>query len=140
MHDNVVRALEELDWVKSDPRILASRGPYRARKKDRDRVRAYITESNWTFARSMPQWPHCYVLRDSGRKRDFDFFAKLIDTNGYIDAWGRNRWKYLVVDNLKYWIVDDVLNRAKPKSNACFIKEGKKYEAKYGRRRAWQPR
>src|SRR6266481_3602023 len=58
MHDNVTRALEELSWVKSHPGILASRGLYRAQKKDLDRVRAYIAASDWRFAKTMPQWPH----------------------------------------------------------------------------------
>jgi hypothetical protein len=140
MHDNVATALEELDWVKSHPRILAARGLYRARKKELDRVRAYIAGSSWRFSRAMPQWPHCYVLREWGRKRDFDLFAKLIEENGYIDQWGQNRRKYLVVDNLKYWIDDDVLNRAKPKLNEWFREYGKKYIAKYGRRVVGQPR
>jgi len=140
MHDNVARALEEMGWVKSDPQTLASRGPYRAPTKDLDRVRAYIGGSKWRFSKQMPQWPHCYVLRDSGRKRDFDLFAKLIQENGYIDLWGRQPRKYLIVDNLKYWIDDGVLNRAKPKSNAWFRAYGKKYIAKYGHRVVGNPR
>jgi hypothetical protein len=138
MHDNVAKALEELGWVKSHPRILASHG--RAEKKDLDRVRAYIAASDWRFAKTMPQWPHWYVVRNWGHQRDFDFFARLIDKDGYIDSWGQKRWKYLVVDDFKYWLCDNVLNRAKPKLNAWVIKEGKKYVAKHGSRLAWQPR
>ena len=54
MHDDVVRALEELSWVKSHPRILALRGLYRAQRKDLQRVRAYIAASDWRFAKTMP--------------------------------------------------------------------------------------
>jgi hypothetical protein len=140
MYENVAKALEELGWVKSDPAMLASRGPYRAKKKDLDHVRSYIVGSNWTFAKSMPQWPHCYVLRESGRKRDFDLFARLIEENGYIDPWGQKRSKYLVLDNLKYWIDGDVLNRARPEMNAWFRAYGKKYIARFGRRVVGQPR
>ena len=107
--------------------------------KDLARVREYIAAFDWKFAKTMPQWPHWYVVRDWGRKRDFDFFAKLIDKNGNIDQWGQNHWKYLVVDHFKYWVCDDVLNRGKPKSNAWVIKEGKKYTARHGSRRAWHP-
>ena len=52
-----------------------------------------------------------------------------------MDHWGRNRWKYLVVDDFKYWVADEVLNRGKPKSNAWFIAQGKKYMKTHGRRR-----
>ena len=98
--------------------------------KDLARVREYIAAFDWKFAKTMPQWPHWYVVRDWGRKRDFDFFAKFIDKSGYLDQWGQNHWKYLVVDHFKYWVCDDVLNRGKPKSNAWVIKEGKRYTAR----------
>ena len=136
MHHNVTTALKELGWIRKHPRFLAE-GLLSPR--DLSRVRAYIAAFNWKFAKTMPQWPHSYVVRDWRRKREFDFFAKLIEKNGYIDPWGRHRWKYLVVDNFKYWVDDDVLNRAQPKSNAWFIKRGNKHMARHGRRRAWHP-
>ena len=41
-------------------------------------TRAYINSMEWKFAKSMPQWPHWYVLREDGSAREFDFVNRLI--------------------------------------------------------------
>ena len=41
-------------------------------------MRAYINSMEWEFAKSMPQWPHWYVLREDGSAREFDFVNRLI--------------------------------------------------------------
>ena len=42
----------------------------------------------WKFAKSMPHWPHWYVLREDGSAREFDFVNRLIKKFGYPDKWG----------------------------------------------------
>ena len=95
------------------------------------RVRAYIQSMDWRFARSMPQWPHTYVLREWGSPREFDFIARLINKFGYRDNWGKRTDAYLVIGKFKYWVIEDCLNRAAPISNAEVSKRGSRYAARH---------
>jgi len=97
-------------------------------------MRAYINSMEWEFAKSMPQWPHCYVLREDGSAREFDFVASLIERFGYSDRWNTRTSYYLVIGKFKYWVIDNVLNRAAPISNAEFKKRGLRYAARHGKK------
>jgi hypothetical protein len=98
------------------------------------RARAYINSMDWRFARSMPQWPHCYVFREDGSTREFDFVARLIKKFGYSDPWGRRTDFYLAIGKFKYWVIEDCLNRAAPISNAEVRKRGLRYAARHGKK------
>ena len=89
---------------------------------------------DWQFAKSMPQWPHRYVLREDGSVREFDFVNRLIKNFGYPDKWG-TRTKYsFVMGRFKYWVIEDVLNRAAPISNEEVRKRGLRYCARHGKK------
>jgi hypothetical protein len=76
-----------------------------------DDARRYIEEARWTYARTMPDWPHQYTVR--AWRPDLD--AAFVDLCRYIDAVGRaDPWPppparpvyhntYLVIDGWKYW-------------------------------------
>ena len=98
------------------------------------RTRAYINSMEWKFAKSMPQWPHWYVLREDGSAREFDFVNRLIKKFGYTDEWG-SRTKYsFVLGRFKYWVDEDCLNRGAPISNEEVRKRGSKYAARHGKK------
>ena len=101
-------------------------------KDDVARVRKYVDSMDWKFAKSMPQWPHWYVLREDGRAREFDFVNALIKKFGYPDLWGNGTKHYLAFGKFKYWIEDNVLNRAAPISNAEVRRRGDKWLARHG--------
>lgn len=98
-------------------------------ESDLNRLRAYISSVRWQYAKTMPQWPHWYTIRGwkPEKQEEFDYFAGLIQRIGYIDPWQENQWHYLVVDEFKYWVIEDVLNRAAPKSNAQVVADGERY-------------
>jgi len=79
----------------------------------------------------MPQWPHWYLIREEGSAREFDFVDRLIKKCGYQDVWGKRSDYYLVIGKFKYWVIEDVLNRAAPISNAEVRKRGLKYLARH---------
>src|SRR5438093_5541892 len=83
-------------------------------KEELARARAYINSMEWEFAKSMPQWPHCYVLREDGSAREFDFVNRLIKKFGYPDKWGSRTDFYLVIGKFKYWVIEEVMNLAAP--------------------------
>lgn len=116
--------------MKSDSRAVKSR-TNKLSHKNLTRVRNYIQSVEWRFAKTMPQWPHFYTIFDwnPDKRVDFYYFAYLIQKYGSIDPWGKNEWSYLIVDNYKYWVIGDVLNRGEPKSNCAVLKDGEKYRA-----------
>jgi hypothetical protein len=82
----------------------------------------------------MPQWPHWYVFREDGSAREFDFLDRLIKHFGYEDSWGKRTDSYLVIGKFKYWVIEDVLNRAAPISNAEVRRRGSRWVARRGKK------
>ncbi len=88
---------------------------------------AFIAEVDWRFAKTMPQWPHEYTVRewrpDLARKF-FDFVA-LIRRDGIVKPWPRDaaipryRHTYLTLDGWEYWSMGEpipetaLINRAR---------------------------
>jgi len=74
-----------------------------------------IDTLSWTFAKTMSEIPHYYVVRDNlleeDRKR-FDLFCEYIKEKGYPDTFDSQKYIYLKLGNYKYWVIDNVLNRA----------------------------
>src|SRR5437870_13429813 len=76
-----------------------------------DDARAYIARVRWQFARTMPQWPHEYTVKEWRPKLagQFEAFARLIATDGSVIPWPapparpRHHNRYLVIGELKYW-------------------------------------
>lgn len=89
---------------------------------------AYIDVVRWQFAKTMPQWPHWYTIRDwrPDLEAQFEAFARLIRRDGIVAPWPRDsltpryRNAYLVVGDWMYWTMPGglaetvVINRAEP--------------------------
>lgn len=71
----------------------------------------YIDSAPWTFAKTMPDWPHEYTVRAWRPELGDAFveFCTFISTAGRTEAWppppapARYYNTYLVIDGLKYW-------------------------------------
>ena len=128
---------DKMAWAGVE-RILDSKATKRESPKptkdEMARARAYIKSMDWQFAKTMPQWPHWYVRRENGSAREFDFVNRLIKKSGYSDKWGKRRDSYLVIGKFKYWIIEDVLNRAAPVSNEEVRKRGLRWLARHGKK------
>ncbi len=91
-------------------------------------ARAYIAQVRWQFAKTMPQWPHEYTVREwrPDLNREFAAFVDLIRTEGIAKPWPRDsatpryHHPYLEVDGWEYWSMGapipetTVINRARP--------------------------
>jgi hypothetical protein len=89
---------------------------------------AYIAKVRWQFAKTMPQWPHEYTVRDWRPDLELDFvqFAALIRLDGVVKPWPRDAARpryhntYLELDGWEYWTMGrplpetTVINRARP--------------------------
>jgi hypothetical protein len=72
------------------------------------RVRAFIAQvdSRFTFAKSVPEAPHWYLVRawlSPGLQAEFDAFADLIEKVGYKGEFWNARWLYVDLGAFKYW-------------------------------------
>jgi len=79
-------------------------------------VEGFIDEMSWRFAKTMPEIPHYYVVREELLKEKiiiFDEFDNYIKNKGYQESFYGQNYNYLDLGNYKYWIIDNILNRAK---------------------------
>ncbi len=78
-------------------------------------VKKFINRNKWVFAKTMPEIPHCYIVRDSLSENDkklFDEFDMFIRKNGYTTKYYSKQYTYFNVGNYRYWMIENILNRA----------------------------
>jgi hypothetical protein len=83
-------------------------------------LRAFIRESTWIFAKTMPECPHEYTLRrNASDETIFERFVIHIRHHGYKARYKRNLYTYFDVDEWQYWTMGAplkstiLINRAK---------------------------
>ena len=88
-------------------------------------VERFIAEAKWRFAKTMPQWPHWYVMEDWNPDRETEFgeLVRRIFEEGRDEQWGVGQWertvRYYYAGDYKYWVMDpsieetDLINRAR---------------------------
>ncbi|MEI6039746.1 MAG: hypothetical protein WCP93_00080 [Candidatus Berkelbacteria bacterium] len=74
-----------------------------------------ISHLAWTFAKTMPEIPHEYVVIDDypDKSDEIKMFVREIDSNGYIKPFYDKEYKYLEIAGYKYWVIENIINRAK---------------------------
>ena len=91
------------------------------------KVLEFIKTSSWCFAKTMPQWPHEYVVRTwrPEKQSAFERFVLLIRDQGYDAPFLDDAiYRYLEIDGWKYWTMGGALdettliNRAKVEAAA----------------------
>jgi hypothetical protein len=85
-------------------------------------MRDFIAAHTWTFAKSMPQMPHFYVVRDKCRADDeFVQAVTFIRKYGVPRPFFRKTYIYLDIDGWSYWTMGNpmwdttIINRAEIK-------------------------
>lgn len=93
--------------------------------QDQDPVVRYVSSVGWRFARTMPQWPHWYVMKhwNPGRESEFMELVRRVFEEGHDEPWGdgplRRIVRYYHLGEHKYWVMDprieetDLVNRAR---------------------------
>jgi len=75
-----------------------------------------IERNEWIFAKTMPEMPHHYIVRDNLADEDqklFDEFKLFIKENGHAEKFYTKEYQYFNIDGYKYWIIENILNREK---------------------------
>jgi hypothetical protein len=79
----------------------------------------FINRESWTYAKTMPKWPHEYLVRD---RVDEDLFVRLvlhIRANGSERRFYSRKYIYFEHDGLLYWTMGapveetTIINRCK---------------------------
>ena len=85
-----------------------------------EEMQAFVRRHEWTFAKTMPQIPHEYLLEWNADNPDEYFrFMMTVRRLGYDDYFFKTKNRYADVDGYKYWTMGEylntswVLNRAK---------------------------
>lgn len=81
----------------------------------------FIQTSQWRFAKTMPEIPHEYVVRNWRPDKEpiFERFVMLIRKRGYDAKFFDTTYRYLEIASWKYWTMGDpvketgLINRAK---------------------------
>lgn len=82
------------------------------------KIKKFIMRNKWTFAKTMPEIPHYYVVRDNLSDKDkkiFDEFSEFIKKRGHTAKFYSKEYTCLNINNYKYWVIENILNREKIK-------------------------
>ena len=84
-----------------------------------ERHKDFINKVNWTYAKTMPEWPHEYTVRNKVDENLFIEMVKHIREFGYDGLFYQTHLTYFEVDSLVYWTmgypIDEtiIINRCK---------------------------
>ena len=79
----------------------------------------FIESSKWTFAKTMPEWPHEYIVRGNVEDNLFMQLVLHIRANGYPGKFFKKDITYFDYDELVYWTMGSpieettIVNRCK---------------------------
>ena len=68
-----------------------------------DALREFISAVKWTFAKTMPRWPHEYIVRERVDENLFVQLVRYIRANGYQGNFYKKDITYYDDDGRVYW-------------------------------------
>jgi hypothetical protein len=96
-----------------------------------DVLREFIAASKWTFAKTMPQWPHEYIVRERVDEKLIEQLVRHIRANGSEGTFYQETFIYFEEDGLLYWTMGapvsetTIINRCRKESSyECRLKNG----------------
>lgn len=84
-----------------------------------DALREFVATSKWTFAKTMPEWPHEYLVRDRVDRVLLEALARHIRQHGMEQRFYQRILNYFDEDGLLYWTMGEpieettIINRCK---------------------------
>jgi len=94
-------------------------------------LRDFVNRENWTYAKTMPKWPHEYIVRE---RVDENLFIKLVQhirANGYQGHFYRKEITYYEEDGLVFWTMGAPLSETII-INRCKEENSYKYRLAHG--------
>ncbi len=84
-----------------------------------DKLQVFIRSCTWTFAKTMPQWPHDYIVRGRCDEKLFVELVRHIRQYGYEGTFYQKIITYFDHDGMVYWTMGSpisettIINRCK---------------------------
>lgn len=66
-------------------------------------LKVFVDSEKWTFARTMPDWPHEYLVREKVDPRLFEAMVQHIREHGYEGRFYTKAITYFAEDGMLYW-------------------------------------
>jgi len=66
-------------------------------------LRQFVKSAQWTYAKTMPRWPHEYIVRSRVDEELFERTVKHIRANGYEGRFYRRTITYFENNDFLYW-------------------------------------
>jgi hypothetical protein len=66
-------------------------------------LRAFVEAQHWAFAKTMPEWPHWYIVRERVDQRLFERLVRHIRAHGREGRFYQRVIVYFEEDGLVYW-------------------------------------
>ena len=83
-------------------------------------LKAFVNEHGWTFAKTMPKWPHEYLVRQCVNEGLFEQLVRHIRMHGYEGRFYDRPITYCDEAGMVYWTMGapvaetTIINRCKP--------------------------
>lgn len=94
-------------------------------------LRNFVKEEKWTFAKTMPKWPHEYIVRGRVDEALFERLVLHIRENGCEGPFYDRTFIYYEEDGLLYWTMGApleetiIVNRCKKENSyECRLRNG----------------
>ncbi len=76
-----------------------------------EQIKEFIKDCQWTFAKTMPKWPHEYIVRDKVDEELFVEMVQHIRKHGYEGSFYKRKITYFDEDGLVYWTMGEPLDQ-----------------------------
>lgn len=82
-------------------------------------LREFVDSLQWTFAKTMPEWPHEYIVRDRVDRVRFEALVHHIRQHGFDGRFYEQVFTYFAEDGFLYWTMGEpieetiIINRCK---------------------------
>ena len=70
-------------------------------------LKRFVDSEEWTYAKTMPEWPHEYLVRDRVDTQLFELLARHIREHGLEGRFYRRVLTYFAEDGLLYWTMGE---------------------------------
>lgn len=96
-----------------------------------EELKRFVSEMKWTYARTMPRWPHEYLVRRRVDERLFEDLVVFIREYGYESSFYRKKMVYYREDGLVYWTMGAPLDETVI-INRCRVEDSYEYRLEHG--------
>ena len=94
-------------------------------------LRRFVSDAQWTYAKTMPSWPHEYLVRERVDQELFERMVMHIRSNGYEGCFYQKKITYYHEDGLVYWTMGAPLHETTI-INRCRKEDTYEYRSMHG--------